>query len=65
LNAASDFKGTVVVIPYGSPELRVPPMAEPAARSKKLRVLFVGSLGQRKGLSYLFAACRQLAGAVE
>ncbi len=29
-----------------------------------LRVLFVGSLGQRKGLSYLFAACRSLGASV-
>jgi alpha-maltose-1-phosphate synthase len=29
-----------------------------------LRVLFVGDLGQRKGLSYLFRACRELRGAV-
>lgn len=65
LDAAPGFKGTVVIVPYGSPTL--PPLAEPAARthSPKLRVLFVGSLGQRKGLSYLFAAVRQLAGAVE
>jgi alpha-maltose-1-phosphate synthase len=65
LSDAPDFKGEVVVVPYGSPTL--PPLAAIPARATggKLRVLFVGSLGQRKGLSYLFAACRQLAGAVE
>ncbi len=70
LSEASDFKGTVMVVPYGSPTF-VP--ASPDAKSagystpspeKKLRVLFVGSLGQRKGLSYLFDACRQVRGAV-
>jgi starch synthase len=65
LNAAHEFKGTVVVVPYGAPELRIPEMPNAPSRSKKLRVLFVGSLGQRKGLSYLFAACRQLGSAVE
>jgi starch synthase len=65
LEAAPHFKGKVIVIPYGSPTL--PPLASASARQpgEKLRVLFVGSLGQRKGLSYLFAACRQLQGAVE
>lgn len=64
LSAASDFKGAVVVVPYGAPALLPtarPPSPVPA---KKLRVLFVGSLGQRKGLSYLFAACRQVRTAV-
>jgi alpha-maltose-1-phosphate synthase len=69
LAAAPNFKGKVVVVPYGSP--RLPPLAPagPSAPARrpggKLRVLFVGSLGQRKGLSYLFAACRQLGSAVE
>lgn len=51
------------VIPYGAP----PPQAEPApvASGAKLRVLFVGALGQRKGLSYLLAAMRPLAGVAE
>jgi glycosyltransferase involved in cell wall biosynthesis len=65
LGEAADFKGTVLVVPYGAP---VPPpgfFAAAPAPGKKLRVLFVGSLGQRKGLSYLFAACRSLRAAVE
>ncbi len=52
------------VIPYGSP----PPVAgEPAPRpaGAPLRALFVGSLGQRKGLSYMFDAVEQMRGAVE
>lgn len=68
LSDAADFKGTVMVVPYGSPAfLPLSPAhgAPPASLdAKKLRVLFVGSLGQRKGLSYLFAACRQVRCAV-
>jgi starch synthase len=52
------------VIPYGSP----PPIAFdalPAKRGQRLRILFVGGLSQRKGLSYLFAAVKSLGSAVE
>jgi glycosyltransferase involved in cell wall biosynthesis len=66
LEQASDFKGTVIVVPYGAPipsEVDCP--RERPRPAQKLRVLFVGSLGQRKGLSYLFAACRQLGAAIE
>ena len=62
LGEASDFKGVVMVVPYGSPMHL--PVAPVRASAKKLRVLFVGSLGQRKGLSYLFDACRQVRSAV-
>jgi len=63
LSEVSGFTGTVMVVPYGAPTDR---SALPAAPGpvKKLRVLFVGSLGQRKGLSYLFAACRSVRAAV-
>jgi alpha-maltose-1-phosphate synthase len=66
LEHAPDFNGKVVIVPYGSPT-RPGPMAPKPERRRdgKLRVLFVGSLGQRKGLSYLFAACRQLEGVAE
>ena len=54
----------VHIIPYGSPFC--PPAPVPVARmGGKLRVLFVGSLGQRKGLSYLLEAVSMLQGAVE
>lgn len=62
LGEASDFKGVVMVVPYGSPT--VLPVEASRTPARKLRVLFVGSLGQRKGLSYLFAACRQVKPAV-
>ncbi|MDD5199702.1 MAG: glycosyltransferase family 4 protein [Terrimicrobiaceae bacterium] len=47
----------VHVIPYGAPTSLVEPQAFRKRRSDILRVLFVGSLGQRKGTSYLLRAC--------
>jgi glycosyltransferase involved in cell wall biosynthesis len=48
----------IVVAPFGSPAA---PLGEkPAARNGKLRVLFAGSMSQRKGLGDLMAAMRQL-----
>lgn len=64
LSEAADFQGTVIVVPYGAPAFPPGIPAAPPPRGNKLRVLFVGSLGQRKGLSYLFAACRGLRPAV-
>lgn len=48
----------IVVAPFGSP----PPLAEPPPplSTGPLRVLYVGSLGQRKGLSYALDAVRSL-----
>ncbi|HTO04983.1 MAG TPA: glycosyltransferase family 4 protein [Opitutus sp.] len=66
LEHAPEFRGTVVTIPYGAPRLVLPLASETPSRSNsKLRVLFVGSLGQRKGLSYLFDAVRSLGTGVE
>ncbi|ACB76535.1 glycosyltransferase family 4 protein [Opitutus terrae] len=67
LQLAPDFRGTVARIPYGAPAVDPLLVAarEPAVPRQRLRVLFVGSLGQRKGLSYLFAAVRMLRPAVE
>ena len=53
----------VHVISYGSPLL--PPPAAFAPAGGKLKVLFVGSLGQRKGLSYLLEAIALLGERVE
>lgn len=64
LTTTSTFKGPIVIVPYGSPSAMPSPPETPAPGAKKLRVIFVGSLGQRKGLSYLFAACRQVQSAV-
>jgi alpha-maltose-1-phosphate synthase len=59
---SADFTGAVSVIPYGAPAIAT---NEIAASTGKLRVLFAGSLGQRKGLSYLLGAIDSLGDNVE
>ncbi|NJB87434.1 glycosyltransferase involved in cell wall biosynthesis [Lewinella marina] len=50
-----------IVSPFGSPVSPTEPAAAPPSRSGgKLRVLFVGSMGQRKGLGDLFEAMKLL-----
>lgn len=48
------------VIPYGAP---LPPFERPIERRRgePLKIVFVGQLRQRKGISYLFEALRKLA----
>ena len=59
-------RARVVLAPFGSPEVR-PALSPPSsvlsngvAPGRKLRVLFAGSMGQRKGLGDLFAAMKLL-----
>jgi len=55
------FRASLDVIPYGAP----PPRPEALARrprGDRLRLLYVGHLSQRKGVSYLFEAMRRLEG---
>lgn len=53
------FAAPVHVLPYGAPPTATDAPRSPyAAPARPLRVLYVGSLGQRKGLSYLFAAAK-------
>ncbi len=55
------WKGKVAIVRYGCPT--VTPLEEtvPASDSQgPLRVLFCGSLGQRKGISYLFEAIQRM-----
>jgi glycosyltransferase involved in cell wall biosynthesis len=54
---AADLAVDVRVVPYGAPP-SIPSNVE--ASSGPLRILFVGSLGQRKGLSYLLRALELL-----
>lgn len=50
---AMEFPAAVTVIPYGAPPVEKRAIVPYAGN---LRVLYVGSLGQRKGLSYLLGA---------
>jgi starch synthase len=54
----------IAVIPYGAPP-PIPFSEVRTERGPRLRLLFVGGLSQRKGLSYLFDAVAQLGDAVE
>ncbi len=58
LKSAVGLNTPVTVIPYGSPACVE--NIERAPGGQPLRVLFVGSLGQRKGLSYLLNAVEPL-----
>lgn len=60
--AESSCTAKIEIVPYGAPAAASADIAPPAG---KLKVLFAGSLGQRKGLSYLLAAIEQLKDAVE
>ena len=59
---AAEFSAEVSVIPYGAPAVED---REIIPHSGNLRVLYVGSLGQRKGLSYLLRAIQLLGPKVE
>lgn len=55
-----------VVVPYGCPPVRErESILTPRSGNGKLKVLFVGSLGQRKGLAYLLEAMDLMAGHAE
>ncbi len=53
----------IAVIPYGSPEFTEKPSFR--VHKGRLRVLFVGALGQRKGLSYLLKAVAMMGAGVK
>lgn len=62
-----DYQGSLApikVIPYGFPEVKAIRVYKPLV-NRKLKVLFVGGLSQRKGLSYLFEAVKGLETEVE
>jgi starch synthase len=65
LEEAAPFRASVVVVPYGAPIISNPGELSVRPAGAPLRVLFVGSLGQRKGLSYLFAARRMLGASIK
>ena len=51
---------TIVIAPFGSPPASPGKTSVPSGAGRKLRVLFAGSMSQRKGLGDLFAAMRLL-----
>ena len=54
----------IKVIPYGFPEVNQKKEYQPLV-NRKLKILFIGGLSQRKGLSYLFEAVEGLENKVE
>jgi starch synthase len=60
--AESPCTAKVDIVSYGAPSAV---SREIAKSSRRLKVLFAGSLGQRKGLSYLLKAIESLKGAAE
>jgi alpha-maltose-1-phosphate synthase len=60
--AESSCTAKIDIVPYGAPGSISDGITRP---SSKLKVLFAGSLGQRKGLSYLLTAVENLEDAVE
>ncbi len=59
LPASARREKTCVVAEFGTPSVEVPPRSRPNAGGK-LRILFAGSMSQRKGLGDLFAAMKLL-----
>ncbi|MBF4464333.1 glycosyltransferase family 4 protein [Flavobacterium sp. LC2016-12] len=54
----------IKVIPYGFPEVKQKKKYQPLG-NRKLKVLFIGGLSQRKGISYLFEAVEGMQNKVE
>jgi starch synthase len=63
LAKAGPLSASINVIPYGAPPVTLEP--KPAAENPKLKIIFVGMLSQRKGLSYLLDAVKKLGSSVE
>jgi starch synthase len=61
LKAAPFELPTPYIVPYGCPEVQIaqPEVSDPTS---PLKVLYVGGLSQRKGLSYLLDAVKQIKG---
>ena len=68
LNSLASFPGKlppVSVVPYGAPSPAPSGRQVKHSDAQALRVLFVGGLGQMKGLSYLFSAVSMLGSSVD
>jgi len=64
LSKACPLSAEVTVIPYGAPAIQARETEERPS-GDKLKVIFVGSLTQRKGISYLLEAVEQLEPSIE
>lgn len=67
-NTLRDFPGTLApikVVPYGFPEAYAARQYADVQPSRRLKLLFVGGLSQRKGIANLFAAVQALQPHVE
>jgi glycosyltransferase involved in cell wall biosynthesis len=65
LRAAGSLNAQITVVPYGAPTVGIPVERSSLSPERKLKVIFIGSLSQRKGVSYLLEAIGRLASAVE
>ncbi len=65
LRQAPELQAPIYVVPYGAPSVVITPQLVRKHSTSKLRVLFVGLLSQRKGLSYLLEAVKLLGNQVE
>ena len=61
----ASLEAPVTVLPYGAPPTERMVRTERSARDGKLKVLFVGGLSQRKGLSYLLQAVTRFGSKIE
>jgi glycosyltransferase involved in cell wall biosynthesis len=62
---AGELNAPVSVVPYGAPPPAGSLRTRPRASGGKLRIVFVGSLSQRKGVSYLLKAVELLGSRAE
>jgi glycosyltransferase involved in cell wall biosynthesis len=65
LRKAGPLEARVTVLPYGAPPAKPSVRTGGEVTDGKLKVLFVGSLSQRKGLSYLLQAVARLGSKIE
>jgi alpha-maltose-1-phosphate synthase len=65
LQKAGRLEARVSVVPYGAPPAERTTRDKRGARDGILKVLFVGGLSQRKGLSYLLRAAKRLGSKIE
>jgi glycosyltransferase involved in cell wall biosynthesis len=65
LRGAGTLTAQITVVPYGAPTVKIPVQGSSRPLVRKLRVIFIGSLSQRKGVSYLLDAIEKLGSAVE